>query len=101
MSAPHRQEDVWPPTYDLACNNPTYTEVLQWNQVSNLEPSGPKPRPYHWATASLSAEKRTIITECTKKSFPNFKVGQQTAMIWSYAHSTLDGIDRPVKSCGG
>ncbi|GBM75666.1 hypothetical protein AVEN_45554-1 [Araneus ventricosus] len=29
-------------TYDLACNRPPYTADLQWNRVSNLEPSGPK-----------------------------------------------------------
>ncbi|GBN55509.1 hypothetical protein AVEN_119255-1 [Araneus ventricosus] len=30
------------PTYDLACSRPKYTTELQWNRVSNLEPSGPK-----------------------------------------------------------
>ncbi|GBL62764.1 hypothetical protein AVEN_179717-1 [Araneus ventricosus] len=29
-----------PPTYDLACNRPTYTANLQWNRASNLESSG-------------------------------------------------------------
>ncbi|GBN36892.1 hypothetical protein AVEN_176902-1 [Araneus ventricosus] len=39
-SAPHQWEDVWPLTYDLTGKRPTYTAILQWNQVSNLEPSG-------------------------------------------------------------
>ncbi|GBO25598.1 hypothetical protein AVEN_198829-1 [Araneus ventricosus] len=30
------------PMYDLMCNKPKYTTDLQWNQISNLEPSGPK-----------------------------------------------------------
>ncbi|GBM37989.1 hypothetical protein AVEN_171171-1 [Araneus ventricosus] len=38
----HQQEDVWPPTYDLACSGPAYTADLQWNRVSSLEPSDPK-----------------------------------------------------------
>ncbi|GBM49741.1 hypothetical protein AVEN_36359-1 [Araneus ventricosus] len=29
-------------TYDLACNRPHTRADLQWNRVSNLEPSGPK-----------------------------------------------------------
>ncbi|GBM26986.1 hypothetical protein AVEN_47186-1 [Araneus ventricosus] len=31
-----------PPMYDLTCNRPTYTADVQWNQVSNLELSGPE-----------------------------------------------------------
>ncbi|GBM77052.1 hypothetical protein AVEN_79063-1 [Araneus ventricosus] len=44
-SAPHQREDVWPPTYDLAFNDPTNTANPQWNQVSNLESSGPESLP--------------------------------------------------------
>ncbi|GBM34840.1 hypothetical protein AVEN_208042-1 [Araneus ventricosus] len=40
-SAPHQREDVCPSTQDLACNRPPTTD-LQWNRVSNLEPSGPE-----------------------------------------------------------
>ncbi|GBO18180.1 hypothetical protein AVEN_271760-1 [Araneus ventricosus] len=36
ISAPHYQDDVWPPTYDLTCNRPTY------NGGSSVE-SGFKP----------------------------------------------------------
>ncbi|GBM04986.1 hypothetical protein AVEN_60193-1 [Araneus ventricosus] len=39
-TAPHQRQDVWPPTYDLASNKPTYTVDLRWNRVSSLEPSG-------------------------------------------------------------
>ncbi|GBM67801.1 hypothetical protein AVEN_216249-1 [Araneus ventricosus] len=37
--APHRREGVYPLTYDLMCNRPTYTADLQWNRVRNLEHS--------------------------------------------------------------
>ncbi|GBN29803.1 hypothetical protein AVEN_33460-1, partial [Araneus ventricosus] len=29
-------------TTDLTCTRPAYTAVLQWNRVSNLEPSTPE-----------------------------------------------------------
>ncbi|GBO02250.1 hypothetical protein AVEN_89404-1 [Araneus ventricosus] len=41
-SAPHQREDVWSPTYDLTCNKPKHMADLQWNRVSNMEPSGPE-----------------------------------------------------------
>ncbi|GBL96494.1 hypothetical protein AVEN_229939-1 [Araneus ventricosus] len=31
---------------DLTCTRPAYRTVLRWNRVSNLEPSGPRLRPY-------------------------------------------------------
>ncbi|GBM06540.1 hypothetical protein AVEN_150373-1 [Araneus ventricosus] len=44
-SAPY-QRMIYYPMYDLTSNRPTYTVVLQWNRVSNLNPPAPKPRPY-------------------------------------------------------
>ncbi|GBL93876.1 hypothetical protein AVEN_153636-1 [Araneus ventricosus] len=41
-STPHQWEGLWPPTYDLACNRPTYTAYLQCNRFSNLKRSGPE-----------------------------------------------------------
>ncbi|GBO28147.1 hypothetical protein AVEN_61808-1, partial [Araneus ventricosus] len=41
-SAPHQREDACTPTYDLKCIMPKYTADLQWNRVSNMEPSGPE-----------------------------------------------------------
>ncbi|GBO01528.1 hypothetical protein AVEN_31830-1 [Araneus ventricosus] len=38
------RDDVWPPTYDLKSNRPTYTADLQSSRVSNLEPSCPLSR---------------------------------------------------------
>ncbi|GBO35742.1 hypothetical protein AVEN_144084-1 [Araneus ventricosus] len=37
--APRHRVDVWPPRCDLTCNRHQYTTDLQWNGVSNLEPS--------------------------------------------------------------
>ncbi|GBN14527.1 hypothetical protein AVEN_138424-1 [Araneus ventricosus] len=39
---PHQREDVGGTTHDLTYNRPTYTADLQWNPVSNLQPSGSK-----------------------------------------------------------
>ncbi|GBN75578.1 hypothetical protein AVEN_162114-1 [Araneus ventricosus] len=39
ISAPHQKEALWPRTYDLTFNRPTYTAGLQWNRFSNLKPS--------------------------------------------------------------
>ncbi|GBL77912.1 hypothetical protein AVEN_143246-1 [Araneus ventricosus] len=39
--APHHREELWLPISDLTCSRPIYTVDLQWNRVSNLEPSGP------------------------------------------------------------
>ncbi|GBO10868.1 hypothetical protein AVEN_4186-1 [Araneus ventricosus] len=39
ISAPHQKEALWPCTYDLTFNRPTYTAGLQWNRFSNLKPS--------------------------------------------------------------
>ncbi|GBN13690.1 hypothetical protein AVEN_199734-1 [Araneus ventricosus] len=41
-STPYQLEDVWPPTCDLGCKRPTCMADLKWNQVSNLELSGPE-----------------------------------------------------------
>ncbi|GBM96095.1 hypothetical protein AVEN_212491-1 [Araneus ventricosus] len=41
-TSPHQREGVWPSTYGLTSNRPIYTADLQWNRVSNLEPSGPE-----------------------------------------------------------
>ncbi|GBM73338.1 hypothetical protein AVEN_5200-1 [Araneus ventricosus] len=41
--APHQLEDVCPATDDLTSNRPTWMAELQWNRVSNMEPSGPYP----------------------------------------------------------
>ncbi|GBM37843.1 hypothetical protein AVEN_93589-1 [Araneus ventricosus] len=43
------------PTYDLMRNRLTYTTDIQWKWVSNQEPFGPKPRPYHSTTTALLA----------------------------------------------
>ncbi|GBL74909.1 hypothetical protein AVEN_243740-1 [Araneus ventricosus] len=32
------------PKYDLTSNKPAYMADLQWNRVSNLEPSDPSPK---------------------------------------------------------
>ncbi|GBN78905.1 hypothetical protein AVEN_31800-1 [Araneus ventricosus] len=46
--APHQREDVWPPPSDLTGRRSQwakiaqYTTDLQWNRVSNLQPSGPE-----------------------------------------------------------
>ncbi|GBN93217.1 hypothetical protein AVEN_133254-1 [Araneus ventricosus] len=40
-SARHKRENFWTPTYDLTFNRPTNSN-LQWNQVSNLQPTGSK-----------------------------------------------------------
>ncbi|GBM80172.1 hypothetical protein AVEN_164848-1 [Araneus ventricosus] len=40
--APHQQENVWPPTYELAWGRSAYTMDLQWNRVSSPESCGPK-----------------------------------------------------------
>ncbi|GBM24716.1 hypothetical protein AVEN_254935-1 [Araneus ventricosus] len=37
----HQREDDWFPTYDLTCNRPRCAADLQWNRISNLEPSSP------------------------------------------------------------
>ncbi|GBM46855.1 hypothetical protein AVEN_216569-1 [Araneus ventricosus] len=29
-------------TYDLTCNRPIYREDIQWNRVTNMEPSSPE-----------------------------------------------------------
>ncbi|GBN54015.1 hypothetical protein AVEN_253051-1 [Araneus ventricosus] len=50
-SALHQQDNVWPPTYDLACNRSTCTTNLQWNRVSKRNPPAPKLRAYYWVTA--------------------------------------------------
>ncbi|GBL73823.1 hypothetical protein AVEN_230787-1 [Araneus ventricosus] len=48
-SPPHQWEDVWPPTYDLTCNRPTYTANLRtWNFPA------PKPRHYHWVPRPIN-----------------------------------------------
>ncbi|GBM77346.1 hypothetical protein AVEN_95554-1, partial [Araneus ventricosus] len=49
-SAPHRQEDVWPSTYDLTCNRPTYTADLCGIGSRTLNPPAPKPRSYRYVT---------------------------------------------------
>ncbi|GBL57894.1 hypothetical protein AVEN_58034-1, partial [Araneus ventricosus] len=40
--APHQRDDVLPLMYDLTYNRRNNTTYLQWNRVSNLEPSGTK-----------------------------------------------------------
>ncbi|GBM32447.1 hypothetical protein AVEN_136026-1 [Araneus ventricosus] len=41
-SGSHQREGVWPSTYDLRYSKPAYTNYLQWNRVSDMEPSDPK-----------------------------------------------------------
>ncbi|GBM02856.1 hypothetical protein AVEN_52033-1 [Araneus ventricosus] len=53
--------------YDLTCKRPTYTEDLQWNRVSNLQPSGFK-------TETLPLGLRchnTFAEKYTRKSSPS------------------------------
>ncbi|GBM82944.1 hypothetical protein AVEN_30708-1 [Araneus ventricosus] len=40
-----------PATLDFAFTRSTHRADFHWNRVSNLEPSCPKPRPYHKDTA--------------------------------------------------
>ncbi|GBN77683.1 hypothetical protein AVEN_1650-1 [Araneus ventricosus] len=52
ISAPHQWKVVWTTTSDLTFPKPTYTANLQWNQVSNLEPSGAEAETYHQTSAT-------------------------------------------------
>ncbi|GBL72195.1 hypothetical protein AVEN_115176-1 [Araneus ventricosus] len=51
-SAPHQREDVWPPTYDLACNRPNTRRIFSGIGFRTWSPLAPKSRPYHYATAA-------------------------------------------------
>ncbi|GBN00848.1 hypothetical protein AVEN_89216-1 [Araneus ventricosus] len=47
-------------TFDLMFNKPTYTADLQWNRVSNLEPSGPKAETLPLGHRGLHDRRRSV-----------------------------------------
>ncbi|GBL87125.1 hypothetical protein AVEN_218808-1 [Araneus ventricosus] len=43
-SAPHQREDVWPTTYDLACNRPNTRRIFSGIGFRTWIPPAPKPK---------------------------------------------------------
>ncbi|GBM64879.1 hypothetical protein AVEN_200287-1 [Araneus ventricosus] len=56
--------------YGLTCNRPTYAANLQWNRVSNLEPSGPKAETLYltvlelYISSKFSTNSVSALTDC-------------------------------------
>ncbi|GBO37328.1 hypothetical protein AVEN_55899-1 [Araneus ventricosus] len=46
-SALHQREDIWPPTYDLKCNNPNTWRIFSGIGFRSWNPPDPKSIPYH------------------------------------------------------
>ncbi|GBL78861.1 hypothetical protein AVEN_48849-1 [Araneus ventricosus] len=51
-SAPHQWEDVWLPTYDLACNTPNTRPIFSGIGFQTWNPPALRSRSYHPATMS-------------------------------------------------
>ncbi|GBL71520.1 hypothetical protein AVEN_248987-1 [Araneus ventricosus] len=45
--APHQRQEVWPPTYDLACNMPHTRWIFRGIGFRTWNPPAPKPIPCH------------------------------------------------------
>ncbi|GBM05225.1 hypothetical protein AVEN_181614-1 [Araneus ventricosus] len=45
--APHQREDVWPSTYDLACNRPNTRRIFSGIRFRAWSPPAPRSRSYH------------------------------------------------------
>ncbi|GBN71871.1 hypothetical protein AVEN_99045-1 [Araneus ventricosus] len=65
-SAPHQRDDVWPPTYDLACNRPDTRRHDGDDGFRTWDTSTPKTRHYHKATAASSIYTQFILMKAPK-----------------------------------